>query len=273
MSVCSITKKVLRISEIDLISNPPHHFALRARWPPTGNGHQLMLNIVANGRLKAIIICCTFVQSYFYCCLWSEVERGPELSCSLFAGTRPLFIISGESLTSRGSAATRMQREEEDEVSAGVCTFERSRWDRARGPESRAERESVVKNLPTKIRRPLWVSKLWLHVCRQRLTHLPVSQGSNGCIQDKAINKNQAARYFPLSSHCGGASRPSSSSAPKLSFLSRTLAELQTHHNRLQSETVPWNTAEVQLPPLKIYTADYISQSKYKQASQFEKQP
>lgn len=39
-----------------------------------------------------------------------------------------------------------MQREEEeDELSAGVCKFERSRWDRARGPESQAERESVVK--------------------------------------------------------------------------------------------------------------------------------
>lgn len=71
-----------------------------------------------------------------------EARAEKPVSAPTFAGTQPLCIISAQSLTSRGSAATKMQREEE--VFAGVCKLERSFWAQAHSP-SRAERESVVK--------------------------------------------------------------------------------------------------------------------------------
>lgn len=137
-----------------------------------------------------------------------------------------------------GSAATRMQPKEEKEEK--VLQESADLWGlvRIRHVDGvSAWKRICCKNLATKIRRPLSSIRCMI----RRLQETP---HTSFCL--KAINKTRTIRQL-LSSHCGEVERPSSSSSA-LNISSFMNTGLPPNAYRLQSESVPWDAADIWTP-------------------------
>lgn len=119
-------------SKSDLISNPP---------PSNRNSRRLLLNIVSSSFLKAVIMCCTFAQSYFKCCLWSEAGAEPDSDFSFYNFSWKFNVPQ---------KICRHKNAERGGGRAAVCTLQRDRI-----------QSECCKN-QTKIRRLLRVWNVWL---------------------------------------------------------------------------------------------------------------